>query len=468
MGKPMNRSAQWWVAGWSGAAVLLRLPGLFANHFHADEALFASFARTIAVWRDPLLHMQPVDKPPLLFYLQALFYPLFGPVEFAARLPNFIASILLVPVTAVFAWRLYGEAKTAVMTAVIITCLPLTIQFSATAFLDPLLTFWLMTALMALVANKPGASGILLGLAVFTKYQAWLFVPLLLGLGLLRHCDWRFGRRWLAGFLPVLLLLLLLGMVRTGGIDLWSVQMANFGGLRLAWSWELLPRARAWLTLGQQALGSVWLLVALAFLGMVSLSNRRDRSIKAATTWLITLFGTGYLLLHWLLAVPVWDRYLLPLLPLAVVVAAHQLFIVRSNWVLGVLLFLLLAGAWGARNGRFPIGGQRNADDGASLVAVTLANLPYGTVLYDHWYSWQWRYHLFDKPVYASWQPSPDSLAEELAVFGADGHRHFLVLPDSAAARPFIRSVEAAGFDLQPVMLPEQTQMSLYEIIPSP
>ena len=36
-------------------AALLRFPALFNNHFHADEALFASWARLIAIGRDPLL-----------------------------------------------------------------------------------------------------------------------------------------------------------------------------------------------------------------------------------------------------------------------------------------------------------------------------------------------------------------------------------------------------------------------------
>ena len=64
-----------------------RFPGLFENTFAADEALFAMWARYIATWRDPLLFNVPtaVDKPPLLFYLQGLFYPLQGPVEWAAR-----------------------------------------------------------------------------------------------------------------------------------------------------------------------------------------------------------------------------------------------------------------------------------------------------------------------------------------------------------------------------------------------
>ncbi len=89
------------------AAFALRLPGLFANTFSADEALFATWARYIATWRDPLLLTQLVDKPPLAFYLQALFFPFFGPVEWAARLPNFIAGLLLIPLTVRLYRRLY-------------------------------------------------------------------------------------------------------------------------------------------------------------------------------------------------------------------------------------------------------------------------------------------------------------------------------------------------------------------------
>ncbi len=470
MGKQMNRSEQWWLAGWSGAALFFRLPGFFANHFHADEALFASFARTIAVWRDPLLQMQPVDKPPLLFYAQALFYPLFGPVEFAARLPNFIVSILLVPLTAVLAWRLYGDGKTAVMTAAIIACLPLAIQFSPTAFLDPFLTFWLIAALAALVSRKPGVSGMLFGLAVATKYQAWLFAPLLLGLGWLWHWRWADWRRWLAGFLPVMLLLVVWELARNGGMGLWSAQMANFGGVRFSWSWELLPRALDWLLLWLQAFGLLGVIVLL-LLALAGVKAWRGRDWPSLQTKLLLLFVIAYLCVHWMLAIPVWDRYLLPLFPLLVVVMVQglnisQVWDFRVVSVVVLLVCLLLFNAWEARNGRYPIGGQRDADQGVAVVAEILADAPYGTVLYDHWYSWQWRYHLFDKQVYASWLPNPAALADELAVFGADGHRHYLILPDSAAARPFMRAVDSTGFDLQPVILPAPTQMQLYEIVP--
>ncbi len=460
----MQESDKCWLWGVTGVAAIVRFPALFANHFHADEALFASYARLIAVWRDPLLQTPAVDKPPLLFYSQAIFYPLFGPVEWAARLPDFIASLLLVPLVGLWAWQVYKAGKTAVFAAALIALLPLPIQFSATAFTDPLLTFFLVASLAAMRSKGP-IPGFLFGLSVMTKYQAWLFLPLLVGLGW--QSGWR-GRdwgRWLVGFLPAMALLLLWEVARTGGVALWSTQLANFGGIRLIWSWELWPRARVWFTLWGQAAGANWLgglLLILLVLAGIRAWRRRDQ--QALTTRFLLLFGLGYWLLHWLLAVPVWDRYLLPLFPILALITGYlfSFLIPHSSFL---ILLLLLPGAWEARNGRFPIGGYSGADQGAAVVAQSLNNAPYGTVLYDHWYSWQWRYHLFDKRVYVSWFPDPDALVEELAAFGRDGNPHYLALPHSAAARPVKRAVTQAGFRLRPVPLAAPAAIDLYEVV---
>ncbi|MCP4429034.1 MAG: phospholipid carrier-dependent glycosyltransferase [Chloroflexi bacterium] len=464
-----------WLWGVTGLAAFFRWRALFANSFHADEALFASFARLIAVWRDPLLQLQPVDKPPLLFYLQALFYPLFGPVEWAARLPNFIASLLLVPLVGVWAWRLFGDEKTAVLAALFVALLPLPIQFSATAFTDPLLTTLLVASLLGGSCGNSNFRnirlwGIFFGLAVATKHQAWLFLPLAAGLGWLNGWRGAAWRRWLTGFLPAMGGLLLWEWARAGEFQLWSSQVANFGGLRPIWSWELWSRAVDWADTWNQAMGSVWIggmMAALALWAAFSAWRRRDQ--QAQTMQLLLLFALGYALLHWLLAIPVWDRYLLPLFPIvALIVARHILFRIPSDRVSAsyfLIFFLLLPGAWGARNGRFPIGGYPGADQGAAIVAEALADAPYGAVLYDHWHSWQWRYHLFDKRVYVSWFPSPDALAEELVVFGDDGNPHYLALPDTIAADPVKRAVAQAGFRLQPIPLAVPAQIHLYEIV---
>jgi 4-amino-4-deoxy-L-arabinose transferase-like glycosyltransferase len=206
--------------------------------------------------------MQPIDKPPLLFYLQALFYPLFGPVEFAARWPGWIASLLLVPLIGILAWKLYRRAETAVLAAALVALFPLSIQFSATAFTDPLMTFLLITGLTAIATRKPLGAGILFGLALLTKYQAVLFLPLLLGLGWIM--GWRLARwrRWLVGLLPLIFALFAWEFARSGRFLLWQNQIGNFGGVRLSHSWVLWPRFWSWVDLWETAVSPPHLLPA--------------------------------------------------------------------------------------------------------------------------------------------------------------------------------------------------------------
>ncbi len=465
---------------WLGA--LWRFHGLFANSFHADEALFAGWARLIAVWRDPLLATQAVDKPPLLFYLQALFYPLLGPQETAARLPSFIASLCLIPLTAQLARRLTGDRLAALIAALLVALAPLAIQFSATAFSDPALVFWLMAALYAASAPagaRPRASlaaGLLFGLALATKYQAILFAPLIIGLMALsgrRRADYR---RALAGLGLVLLALLLWQAARPAAGGLAALQWANIGGLRLARSWELWPRLGDAARLGWLALG--WPLAGAAALaaGSLLLSRRARRQARPAEA-LMVLFVLGYLLLHWLWSAPVWDRYLLPILPLAAILIGRGLSLLWGvagqspgrRPALGVALALLLAAQFvaggAARQGRFPLGGQPGADGGAANVARLLNDAPYGTVLYDHWYSWQWRYHLFDKRVYVSWFPHADALLADLQAFAGRGPDRFIVLPAAGEARPVVRRLHESGYRLEAIPGADGASITLYRIV---
>lgn len=524
---------RWYWAGLMGISLLafwLRARGLFANSFHADEALFASWARHIASWKEPLLLTQAVDKPPLLFYLQALFYLPSGPVEWAARLPNFMVSVWLAPLTVVLYRRLYagegwGETAgkypsafpagynpavpphlrapsrpsriNALLPALIVACSPLAIQFSATAFTDPLLTFWLVASL-TVIGNRlsvngqpitdyrlPITSGLLFGFAIATKYQAILFLPLVVGVGWLVGYGRTQWRRWFMGVLPVLTAVFLWDVARTGGWSLWSAQISNYGGVRLAWSWELWPRLTAWGRLWATAVPPILLLAFILLLvGLVWRSWRVDDFASRVDLLLIS-FILGYVVLHWLTAVPVWDRYLLPLVPLVAVLIGRgfslimQIFADKSNeksaFIRRIrvyprsifflfLVVLLIFPAWRARYGRYPVGGQANADQGAAQIAAVLADEPYGTVLYDHWYSWQWGYHLFYRQVYVSWFPHGTALAEDLAVFGRDGNARYITLPNSMISQPIIRAIHTAGFQLRPIAT--AGNIALYQILP--
>lgn len=194
---------------------------------------------------------------------------------------------------------------------------------------------------------------------------------------------------------------------------------------------------------------------------------------------LLALFVLFYTLLHWLWAVPLWDRYLLPLLPLIAVLLGRGVSLAwaamraaspawgRAAAALLVAVVVLHAPVMlAARTGRYPIGGGPGADGGAAAVARLLRDAPYGTVLYDHWYSWQWRYHLFDRRVYVSWFPYADALLDDLVVFGGGGAARYVALPTSAAARPVARRLAEAGYGLEPVVGQDGTaSMTLFRIV---
>src|SRR5512143_2256415 len=98
-------------------AFALRLGPLFDNRFHPDEALFSTWALKIARGENLLLAGLPVDKPPLLIYLTALSYFIFGQSELAARVPNLIASVISVPLLYQLARRYWPQSKVTVNTA---------------------------------------------------------------------------------------------------------------------------------------------------------------------------------------------------------------------------------------------------------------------------------------------------------------------------------------------------------------
>jgi len=479
----MSRSDRYWLLVCCGLGAALRWRGLFANTFHADEALFAGWARLIAVWCDPLLLTQAVDKPPLLFYLQALFYPLFGPVEWAARMPAFVASLLLIPLTAQLARRLTGDRLAGLIAAGVMAVTPLAVQFSATAFGDPLLTLWLVAALYATAEPiMPGSArrrgplwaGLLFGLALATKYQALLFAPLLLGvawLGGWRRAEWARGA---VGVAVILMLLVVWQLARpqTGGLV--ALQWANIGGVRLARSWELWPRLSATARLWRLSLGRPLVVAGLAAAPGLWWARRVGRLRPA--DGLLLLFVLAYALLHWLWAVPVWDRYLLPLLPFVAILWGRSFSALAAlagrrpgmrRAAAALLLVLVVAHAptaIAARNGRLPIGGGPAADGGAAAVARLLEDAPYGTVLYDHWYSWHWRYQLFDSRVYVSWFPHADALLADLAAFGDSGPPRYIVLPAGEAAQPVVRQLQANVYDLEALHQDEAASMTLYRI----
>jgi hypothetical protein len=168
-----------------------------------------------------------------------------------------------------------------------------------------------------------------------------------------------------------------------------------------------------------------------------------------------------------LVAFPIWDRYLLPIVPILALLLGRMMTALLDRWqgsgqwsgrlrisglALCFLLFVLLAGSgiWAAA-GRIPVGGDHGAYDGLSEVIAFLGTLPAGTVLYDRWLSWHYDYYLFNAYLYRAGFPSPEWLAADAAAF-YDGRPRYLVMPDWESSARFGRALEKVDLAMSPVL----------------
>lgn len=466
------------------AGAAFRIAPLTDNRFHPDEALFATLGRLIATGSDPLLQHTPllVDKPPLLYYLLAAGISVSWGSEVSARLPGLFASVLSVALVARLAWQLWRSPQAALVAALLVALSPFAILFAPTAFADPLLVLWVLAALVAVTAGRWGWAGVLAGLALATKQSGLLFAPLVLALGAAANTQ-RSAARWLPrfalGLAPVLLLLAGWDALRGVGGGAWLAGLAVNDPGGLARASELWPRLGAWAGRLHYFTASTPLNVALG-LGLAALAARELalRRCEAAPTLIVGAFGLAYLALHWLLAVPVLDRYLLPLVPLLALLAARAVDVLgeRSPALYpasaALLTLLILPGALRAARSGYPVGGDHGAYDGIDRVAEVVGGLPEGSVVYTDSLGWSLAYYLYDARVYQATVSTPAALAADLRAFGAGGEQRVLILPGWQSRGDWLRAARAAGYEPQ-VMLQTtnrhgQRSLVVYSLLPRP
>jgi 4-amino-4-deoxy-L-arabinose transferase-like glycosyltransferase len=424
-------------------ALALRFAPWLANlPLHHDEALYGAWAKSIADGSDPFLLIPWVDKPPLVLYLLAGSLKAFGPSELALRLPGMIAGVLTVWATYGLARRIYGE-RVALIAAALFALSPFAILFGPTAFADPWLTLFLVSAAWAALAGRPGLAGALVGLAAASKQQGLFAAPLVLALILsspavaaTTHSVQGKGSR--ARRTATALAFAVLGFAISFGLvtwwdslrwhnrpSYWDQSLRTYGGVVLTALADWPQRVREWA--GQVALlfGAWWLTLPVLFAAVAPQVAPTALAQRLAAQSVIATYVLGYLLAHIALTFQPWDRYLLPILPLICALAGAGLTLgwraLRVSAVGAPLRPVVAAAAVGlaayaASLGvtvRIPAGSDIGAYQGVAEAAQFLARQPGRPVVYHNRLGWHLDYYLYGHSVTPSWFDSPEKLASE-------------------------------------------------------
>src|SRR5512135_1830099 len=134
-------------------AAALYLPGLGRPAlWEPDEGRYAEIAREMVLTGDyatPRNNFELYfEKPPLVYWATAGAIRIFGPTEFAVRLPAALFSVGQVVLTAALADVMLG-ASAGMLAALALMLSPLFFAFARFATLDPALAFFLTAALGA-------------------------------------------------------------------------------------------------------------------------------------------------------------------------------------------------------------------------------------------------------------------------------------------------------------------------------
>jgi hypothetical protein len=295
----------------------------------------------------------------------------------------------------------------------------------------------------------------------------------------------------------------------------WALALANNEPSRLVRSDELLPRLAKWA--GYANTLAAPLTIPFILLGLAAFIIRlrnQPRQRATCTDLLLVLYIIVYALLHWLVALNIYDRYLLPLLPPLMLVFArglewiveylkqklegaqeieHCFFNPFSGLVFSgsqmvmtsdrqyrtmrlrrgysflvplLLCFFTLCffASWQAAEGQTTVGGDRGEHTGIDQLAVYLDSKPLGTIIYDHWLGWELGYYLGawsnKRRVY---YPDPDALAAD-ARLQRDPAPRYLSAPEGQPISPWLEALRAAGFRVSLVY--HENNFVVYQLIP--
>ena len=416
-------------------------------------------------------------------------------LEAAARLPSLFASVVSIALVYALGRRLFRDATAGLLAALLSALSPFAILFASTAFVDPWLTAWVLGALLAASAGRAGLAGILAGLAAATKQQGLLFVPLVVAFGVLSDRQRPVPRSvrvrslvrslpFVLGFAAVLGGSIVWDQAREQRPGFFHQSVVSYGGLGFAALSDLGGRALSWLRL----IGTFWvsswlnrlLLGILAVWATHALLRRLSKGRHGSATDLeplsltarlansaasvaLLLFVLAFLLLHWLLDLQIWDRYLLVLLPCVSLLVARAIVSVgralpARRWrpayalCLAIALMVSLPGPLlRAMRSQIPVGGDHGAYDGIdTMSSYVRGHLPPGSVLYDHWLGYHYRFYLYGAALHIHWYPDLADLVEDAQLYVREPR--YIAFPSWRSSTATIAALTGAGVALAPIL----------------
>ena len=172
---------------WIALGAVYLLGAIFIDIIDVDAAQYASISREMLDSNNWLIvkhkYADYLDKPPLLFWLSAFSYKIFGINHFAYRIPSLLATVLGIFAVHGIAKKLYDK-KTADLAALITASTQAWILFNHDIRTDTLLAAFSITSIWQLLLyseNKKALNFIFgfaaIGLAMMTKGPIGAVIP---------------------------------------------------------------------------------------------------------------------------------------------------------------------------------------------------------------------------------------------------------------------------------------------------
>lgn len=482
-----------------------------ARRFHPDEAFYMTFARNAAVNGDWLMVSEPVDKPPLTFYANAISLKFLAVEsdengvlqldtlkgEFAGRIPSVLMSVILVAVVMALAKSLYkplpltpsplsseGEQSTsrlimrkvdnqvAYLTGLFATLSPFRIVFAATAFTDlPMLLFATISLWMA-AKGKWGWSAFWFIVSIWAKPQSIFYLPLIVILLIVLEYKADTIHR-----VPTIILRFIFPII-IGGLLLWGWDMARIaqgaesffalGQSRYTATMitpleNYISRFAEWWATVQYLFGNGLLTAIFLTIGILGAIRRQNVINLILVGWLIT-----FSMAHIIFTLNLFDRNLIVLLPVAVIFVAKEfqsqkndqleksrreesqtlLYInIKRVFIIILLCYLGLLSIQASLQ-QHPIGGDDGRHDGINDLADYLNSKPVATVIYDPWLDWELDYYM---GVWTNkrrvFYPTPELLITDALALDEVGMRYFVV-PATIDETDWLNALDKAGFTI--------------------